>query len=261
MTTFFNDFETLGQYHDLWSSILLNAPDGFCDFDGNPVDQGAALEEAYDALRSGFVFVERKLKAPRQLKILREMIDMSREAYLAGDAKTGAHTLQECEGLIWTSRKLRLKYVVEAERRAFGTVELYADVKVSSYPFEGTKSDLTPDEVKLYAEATQRSLDFFAKREDFKPFVLLLDTAGAVRQMKQQSWKKTKEELVSLVAKGESLGFVRSEVAVSGMRGVLVHDIETTGRRQVSVRSLVQDYVCDAARFHLDEASVLGADA
>lgn len=261
MTLFFRDFETLGQYHDMWSRVLLNAPDKFCDFDGIPVDQVQALEDAYDALKHGFVFVERKLKEPRQLRILREMIDMSYEAYLSGDEKTGAHTLQECEGLIWPSRKSRLKHVVEAERRAFGNVELYADIKISPYPFEGSESNLTPLEGKLYAEAAYRCLDFFARREDFKPFVLTVDRSGAVRQMRQQSWTKMKGELASLVAKGESLGFVRSQVVVSGTNGVLIHDIETVGRPQVSVRSLVQNYVCGIARFHLDKPDVLGTDA
>lgn len=260
MTIFFRNFETLGQYHDHWAVIVLNGPDRFRDVDGHPVDQEAALKEAYDALRCGFVFVERKLKDPRQLRILRELIDMSYQAYRAGDRKTGAHILQECEGLIWPSRRSRLKYVVEAERRAFGKVESYADVKVSPYPHEGGESDLTPYEIRLYAEASRRCKAYFEKKEDFKPFVLSLDTAGVVRQMKQQSWKRTKEELASLVKSGQSLGFSRSQIVASGMSGVLVHDIETSGRPQVSVRALVKDYVCEVPRFHLDEPAVLGVD-
>lgn len=261
MTLFFRDFESLGQYHDHWSSIVIYAPDEFCDLDGRPVNQDNALDEAFDVLKHGFVFVERKIKAPRQLRILRELIDMSYEAYQAGDAKTGAHALQECEGLIWPSRKSKLKYVVEAERRAFGTVESYTHVKCSPYPLEGNEADLTACEITLYTEATDRCKNFFAQKVDFKPFVLTLDTAGVARQMKQQSWKKTKEELLSLVAKGDSLGFVRSQVVVSGMSGILIHDIETIGRPQVSVRALVRDYVCESPRFHLDEPGVLVADA
>ncbi len=258
---FFKDFESLGQYRNHWAMIVLHAPDDFTDIDGNAVDQREALEEAFDVLRAGFTFVERKIKDPRQLTIMRELLQMSYQAYLAGDRKRGAHTLQECEGLIWPSRGGRLKHVVEAERRAFGEVVSYAHVKVSPYPYEASKSDLTPTEVRLYAEANQRCLEFFAKHEDFKPFVLFLNASGGVSQMRQQSWKKAKEEILSLVAKGDCLGFAKSEVVVSGMSGVLIHTIEAPGRPQVSVRALVRNYVCEAPRFHLDNPSVLGAEA
>ena len=261
MTLLFRDFESLGQYHDHWSSVVLHAPDEFSDFDGRTVDQPAALKEAFDVLRDGFTFVERKIKDARQLRVMRELIEMSHEAYLAGDAKAGAHTLQECEGLIWPSRASRLKYVVEAERRAFGQVVLYADVKVSPYPYEGSASDLTTSEATLCAEANQRCLEFFSKQEDFKPFVLTLNAAGDIRQLRQQSWKKTKEEVVSLVGQGSILGFVKAEVVVSGLSGVLIHTVETIGRPQISVRTLVRNYVCEAVRFHLDDPSVLGAEA
>jgi hypothetical protein len=261
MKLFSSDFESLGQYHDHWASIVLYAPDRFQDLDGNPVDQRAALEEAYEVLRSGFEFVVRKVNNPRQIRIMRELIEMSYEAYLAGDTKMGAHALQECEGLIWPSRSSKLKYVVEAERRAYGDVQTYADVTVSPYPYEGTESDLTPTELQLYAEAHRRCLEFFARQEDFKPFVLVLTAAGGVSQLKQQSWKKTKELIQSMVGEGESTGFVRSEVFVSGMSGVLTHTIETKDRPQISIRSLVQNYVCEPAHFHLDDPIVLQAAA
>lgn len=151
--------------------------------------------------------------------------------------------------------------MVEAERRAFGNVESYADVKVSPYPYEGNEMDLTPYEIQLYAEASRLCMAYFEKKEDFKPFVLSLDTAGVVHQMKQQSWKRMKEELASLVKSGQSVGFSRSQIVVSGMSGVLVHDIETSGRPQVSVRALVKDYVCSVPRFHLDKPAVLDMDA
>lgn len=261
MALFFRDFESLGQYHDHWASIVLHAPDDFQDFDGNVVNQRQALEEAYDVLRAGFVFVERKIKDPRQLRILRELIEMSYQSYLARDVKSGAHTLQECEGLIWPSRLARLKYVVEAERRAFGEVVSFAHVKVSPYPYEGSESDLTPGEAQLRSEADRRCIDFFAKHEDFKPFVLVLSRSGDVRQLKLQSWKKSKDEILSLVAEGNCMGFVKSEVVVSGMSGVLIHTIETPRRPQISVRSLVRNYVCEPPRFHLDDPSVLKAEA
>jgi hypothetical protein len=261
VTLFFRDFESLGQYHDHWSVVVLLAPDEFHDFDGNIVDQRRALEEAFDVLRSGFIFVERKIKDQRQLGILRELIEMSHEAYIAGDNKAGAHTLQECEGLIWPSRLARLKYVVEAERRAHGQVILYAHVKVSPYPYEGSAKDLTSEETTLWAEAKRQCHEFFAKQEDFKPFVLVRSPSGGFRQLKQQSWKKSKEEILSQVAQGACMGFVKSEVVVSGMSGVLIHTIESKDRPQISVRSLVRNYVCESPLFHLDEPNVLDTKA
>lgn len=55
-------FESLGQYHDAWAGIVLRAPDQFIDFDGNPVDQASALEEAFEEIRTGFHFVAKKVK-------------------------------------------------------------------------------------------------------------------------------------------------------------------------------------------------------
>jgi hypothetical protein len=257
---FFRNFESLGQYHDHWASIVLCAPDRFCDLDGQPLDQREALEEAFDVLRSGFTFVERKIKDSRQVRIMRELLEMSYEAYVSGDTKAGAHTLQECEGLIWQSRGSRLKYVVEAERRAFGEVVTYAHVNVSPLPYEGTVADLSEHETQLYEAAQMRCLDFFSKEQDFKPFLLVLKPEGTLREIKSRSWKKGQEEVRSLVRGGECLGFVRTEVVVSGMSGVLIHTIETPRRPQKSIRCLVNNYICEAPHYHLDHPCVLVDD-
>ena len=254
---FFRNFESLGQYHDLWTTIVLCAPDRFRDLDGQPVDQRKALDEAFDVLRSGFSFVERKIKDPRQVRILRELLVMSYEAYVSGDAKTGAHSLQECEGLIWKSRSGRLKYVVEAERRAFGEVVTYVQVEVSPLPCEGTAADMSQHENQLYDAAHRRCLDYFSRREDFKPFLLVLEPDGTVRDLKSRSWKKGQEEVWSLVGERKCLGFVRAEVVVSGMSGVVIYTIEAPNRPQKSIRCLVNSYICEAPHYHLDHPSVL----
>lgn len=75
------------------------------------------------------------------------MIELSLEAYLAGDKKRGAHALQECEAIVWKKKGwLKPKYVVEAELRAFGRLELFKAVQVSIYPFEGTADDLSSNQ-------------------------------------------------------------------------------------------------------------------
>lgn len=150
-----------------------------------------------------------------------------------------------------------MKHVPEAEPQALTKAETNDEVTASPYPREGTLIDLTASEAVLYAEANKRSMAFFAEREDFKSFVLVLDAVGLVRPMKQQSWKKSKEALAFLITSGDSSGFVRSQLLVSGLSGVLIHDIETIGRPQVSVRTLVKDYVCGKVHVHLLAPSVL----
>lgn len=258
MTLFFDDFETLGQYHDFWAHVLFNAPDRFTSFDDTPVNQKETLAAAFNALRSGFRFVERKITDTRKLRIMRELIEMSYEAYVAGDSKTGAHTLQECEGMIWKSRTQSVKYAVAAELRAFGKLETYANVKVSPYPFEGTEDDLTPHMITLYTAARQRCLDKFSEREDFKPFILLLDIQGIIQEHRSRSWKSSKTQIQSLATNSLILGFVRTEICLSGISGVLIHDIEVINSPRVSIRSRVSDYVCESPpHFHFDATTVL----
>ncbi len=258
MSIFFRDFESLGQYHDFWATILLSAPDEFRSYDDREIDQKAALDEAFEVLRSGFHFAERKVKEPRAVCIMRELIEMAHEAYMSGDAKTGAHTLQECEGMIWPSHRQRVKYAVEAERRAFGEVVTYAGITVSPYPYEGTEQDLTDPQLQLYTAARARCLGHFARQEDFKPFVLVLDAKGTIQELKSRSWKKAKDEIRDLVAREDIFGFVRAEATPSGMYGIVIYQLEAPNAAQVSVRSLVKNYQCEAPRFHLDEPAVLG---
>ena len=261
MKLFFDDFESIGQYHDHWASVILCAPDSFRSVDDSPVNQKDALREAFDVLRTGFKFVERKEKDPRKQRIMRELIEMSYEAYVAGENKIAAHTLGECEGLIWPSRAQRIKYAVSAEQRVFGELVTYASVKISPYPYEGTESDLSPGMKQLYVAARARCLAHFAKQEDFKPFVLMLEASGSIRENKSRSWKAAKAEIQSLSRGDEIHAFARTEVVVSGKSGVLIHDIEAKGSPLVSVRSLVSNYICEAPQFHLDELRVLQHDA
>jgi hypothetical protein len=163
-------FKSLGQYHDSWTSIVLSAPDQFHGFGDEPVDQAAELEKRFRWLRDGFFYVERKVKDEQLCRILLELIQMSHEAYLAGDRKTGAHVLQECEGMIWKSGAGRPKYVVEAERRAFGRVVRFNDVVVSPYPLEGTVESLGRDQKVLLAHAQAHVMRLLEAREEFKFF-------------------------------------------------------------------------------------------
>ena len=72
-------FETLGRYHDHWAWLVLSAPDRFRDVRTFSLldDQQTALREAFEELRSGFHFVERKLEDERLVRVAAELIEMS----------------------------------------------------------------------------------------------------------------------------------------------------------------------------------------
>jgi hypothetical protein len=112
--------ECIGDYHGVFVALLRGAPDGFVPMGDEVLDQAQALRDGFDDLRDGFHLVQEKIEDERQRRIVRELIEMSFEAYAAGDAKTGVLVLGEAEGMIWNVRARPVKFAVEAERRAFG---------------------------------------------------------------------------------------------------------------------------------------------
>lgn len=64
--------EELSHYPDYLVSVLLKAPDGFTSFDACPVNQRAALREAFEVLQEAFPLLERKLKDETLAPVLRE---------------------------------------------------------------------------------------------------------------------------------------------------------------------------------------------
>jgi hypothetical protein len=245
--------ETLGQYHDLWAKVLLCAPDQFRDVATPNLalvpDQKAALLEEFGRLRSGFHFADQSLKTPRISRIAEELITMSLEAYLAGDKKTGAHTLAESEGLIWKSRAVRVKYGVEAERRAFGENVLYADTIISPYPYEGSSEDLGSDQSKLLAVALNWVERYQSDRKEFKYFSWVIDNQGALRRT---SVEPREDEHQTFPPAQKALGVKRLKelashheiraavlVQIIGVTGGLVtYDLEQAGHPRVSARQL-----------------------
>jgi hypothetical protein len=118
------------------------------------------------------------VKDERLVRILREMIDMSQEEYSSGNRKVGARILQECEGLIWKKQSLRIKHAVEAERRAFGALELFKDVRVSIYPYEGTAADLGEDQKALLEMAIAHAHRHLEARQKFEFFAWVVESNG-----------------------------------------------------------------------------------
>lgn len=268
-------FETLGQYHDQWAWILLSAPDRFHDVRtmGLAADQHAALQEAFEELRSGFHFVKRKLKDQRLTKVAAELIEMSLEAYLAGDAKTGAHALGECEGLIWPRARQKVKYAIEAEKRAFGENVLYAGMVPSPFPYEGTAADLGPDQAALLTLAIKWSRTWQERGKEFKYMSWVMDMDGVVRrtsaepkedehpvlQPVQRSWgfKRLKE----LGKNGQIRACVLMEIVGPQGNGLVSYDLEERGLPRVSAvqrfKRQVGGIQFEPMRYHLEDPQIL----
>jgi hypothetical protein len=259
--------ESLGQYRCIWASIVLSAPDNFPGLNSENLDQEKALREEFDRLRDGFRLARSKLKAPRMEGIARELIEMSFEAYLAGDAKTGAHTLQECEGLIWPGSRLKVKYGVDAERRAFGDNVVYAGVVVSPYPYEGTSSDVAAEQATLLAAAKTSCHNYLTARRDFKFFALVMDQSGQVKKVTsapddvllsiapvEKSFRGTFRRLKNLAESGEIRACLLTQVIGPLGSGLAIYDIEQPGKPRVSARqafSTTLEY--EPMRYHLED--------
>jgi hypothetical protein len=243
-------FNTLGQYHDAWAWVILSAPDSFSSFDNTPVDQRQELDRAFADLRAGFHYAEKKLKHARLARICRELIDMSYEAYVAGDAKLGAHSLQECEGMIWPGRKLPVKHAVEAERRAFGELKLFEGVNVSPYPYEGTRADLGPTQSRLYEYAIEACKTRIREEEGFR-IAWAMYADGSVRKLVADSQKKTREAIQKGAATGDIVGAASAQLLPGG--GLLVYHLEEPGYPFIAVMNLCRNGVFDPPRYHLNE--------
>ncbi len=217
------------------------------------------------------------MKEQRLARVAAELIEMSLEAYLEGDAKTGAHTLQECEGLIWPSRRQNIKYAIEAEKRAFGENVLYAGMVASPFPYEGTAADLSANQAKLLALAMKWSRAWQAQGKDFSNMSWVIDMDGVVRRTSaqpkednhlvlkpvQRSWgfKRLKE----LGENGQIRACVLMTILGPQGDGLVSYDLEERGLPRVSALQLFKQQVggiqYDEMRFHLDEPQFFPPEA
>lgn len=247
--------ETLAEYHDHLASLILNAPDHFREVVSGDLysDQAEALNANFDVLRSDFHFVERNLKDDHLARICQELIEISFEAYLNGEIRTGIFSLQELRGLIWPSYKLRPKYGVQAELRAFGVNTLYAGVRASPYPYEGTRAELSRKQEQLLvlaersyaAHLNDPEVPTYPDEPTYFSWVITQD--GAVKRTSakpkgdhhpilkpvQRSWgfKRLKE----LASSGEIQACVLVQIPL-GNPGLIICDVEESGHPRVSVR-------------------------
>jgi hypothetical protein len=245
-------FESLGQYHDFWATVVLCAPDNFRSVDGSPVNQQTELRSSFETLKKWFPLAERKFKDPRLIGVLRELLVMAEEAYVAGEEKRGAHILQECEGLIWPSRAGDLKYVVEAEERAFGGLELFRDVFVSPYPYEGSITDLGERQRTLFSLSSADCDSMFRLQEDFKWHLWILATDGTTRREKPKSWRKAEEMIKAGFASGTIGAYCKAELSFGGFGGLLTYTLEEPSKPRVRAIGIMRNWKHDPLRFHLE---------
>lgn len=85
----------LSHYHECLVIVMFKSPNGFTSFDDSPVDQSAALREAFEMLQEAFPVVEKKLKDNYLASILRELLKMAYEFYVVEDVRNGSIALQE----------------------------------------------------------------------------------------------------------------------------------------------------------------------
>lgn len=216
------------------------------------VNQDQELERRFQELRDGFHFAEKKLREPRLIGVGRELLEMSYQAYRAGDAKRGAHVLQECEGLIWKSRHDRLKHVVEAEQRAFGSVELFKDVIVSRYPYEDSEDDLGERQRRLWRHLTNEHKSRLCEPQGIRQ-MWCMQSDGSINLVKARSLKAAREQVGEQIKRGEVVCVAWAELLPYG--GLQVYDLEEAGLPLVSIRILRENGVDNPPKFHLDEPS------
>lgn len=232
--------KSIGQYHDAWSWVLGSAPDNFKLHGLQVIDQAAELRNSFQWLEDHFAFAERKVRNPRLARILREMLGISYRAYVVGDKKKGAHVLQECEGMIWSKQSLRIKHAVEAEQRAFGELILFKNIRISPYPYEGSKADLHADQALLFDLAQEHCHKFIDARKDFASLAWAMKSSGEIARLSvqpegdqksllpplQNSWRGCYNKLRELSADGSIRACVHaSAIGIPG-RGTVSYVLE-----------------------------------
>lgn len=90
----------------LWNFIgyvVLGAPDRFPYRDYLPASEQMNLHRAFEELRNGIQFALNPDSPPGHEQKLKDLLDASFTAYLAGDDFKGAHLLQDFQDCIFKS--------------------------------------------------------------------------------------------------------------------------------------------------------------
>jgi hypothetical protein len=110
--------ERVSEYRDFLSYVLLYSPDEFPEEDYLESSDQMNLDKAFAELRRAFPMIKKRVKEEETLAMLRELLEISYEAYKSGEDKKGAYALQEYTGIIWPKYKMKAQYENEARQRA-----------------------------------------------------------------------------------------------------------------------------------------------
>lgn len=274
------EFESLGQFHCHWSVVILYAPNNFSGIFGETVNQTVELKKAFDSLRENLHLAKKKIGDARLYRIAQELIEMSFEAYSAGDKKKGAHTLQECRGMIWKSHDFGVKYRVEAERRAFGNNVIYAGVRISPYPYEGTIKDIGEYQATLLEVAKVHVENYLSMWKDFKYFAWVMEADGSIKRISpepkedqtpilrpiQKSISACFRHAKSLADSNQIRACVVMEIMAPQGDGLVCYDLEQKGLPRVSARQLFKlqkgpSHTFEDMKFHIEEPNIFTLDS
>jgi hypothetical protein len=109
--------DRVSEYHDFLVYVGHSAPDAFPTEDYLAPHEQMTLRKAFDELVGAFSLLKQRVKDTEKLEVLREMLAMSLEFYLAGDATAGARTLQEFESIVWPKFHHDYGYASVAQKR------------------------------------------------------------------------------------------------------------------------------------------------
>jgi hypothetical protein len=249
---FLKDLESLGQYHDFWATVIFKAPDDFhYSFLPEPVDQSQALADAFESLQYGLRFAKAKIKDERQVGVIAELLRMSYEFYLANERKLAIRALQEAEGLIWPSQRIRLELTAVAEMRAFGAVQMFKDVRPRKFDGEASLSELGPGQRKLLDFVWPLAKEIVASGAEFKMFPYVVTSSGELLEVRLTSSKKTNAEIQRLASSGEITASIRADFF-----GVLIFELEERGKPLISARAKWENGKFNEFRFFLDDPRI-----
>jgi hypothetical protein len=94
--------ESLRDLRNFLSYVLLYAPDRFPEEDHLAPSEQMTLDRAFEELERGLAIVERQVRDPSRMAVLREMLARAMAAYRRGDRREGGHCIQDLEQALFS---------------------------------------------------------------------------------------------------------------------------------------------------------------
>ncbi len=230
---------------------MFSSPNNFQSLDNTPLDQQEALRDAFEMLHEAFPLVEKKLKDGYLAPILRELMRMAYDFFLAGDDRNGCYALQEVEGSVWPSRKVPPRHAPAAERRAHGKLERYAGVTPNLYPIQGKIEDMGQFQRQLYEAVLKAYADGTDMLAPLEQHYWLLGTDAVAKRFSARSRKAAASRFTQALSTSAALAALH---ATNVYGSLLVFDIEEAGRPRISVRGTPEVVENGEPNFFINEA-------